>query len=115
VLCTVWDGEGHNKWFKSIVKTEFYAGMWTVHQAMLHGDTKTVGEDGRWIGENENKREPPTKNRIALHHYALKSKEEYEQKINRSNANDDPKDWTFWDSVESMAGVPCEEMTKYEP
>jgi len=95
------------------VKTEFHTGFVSVHEAQLAGNTQTVGEDG--IPCSAARRDPPTKNRIALHHYALKSREEYQQKIDRSNANDDPKDWAFWDSVESQAGVPCEQMANYEP
>lgn len=97
------------------MKTEFHDGLFTVHQAKLAANTQTVGEDGIPVPDNSNKREPPTRNRIALHHYAVKSREEYQQKVDRSNANDDPKDWSFWDSVQSMSGVPCEEMAQYEP
>jgi hypothetical protein len=110
----IWDGiPTHNGMYKSIVKTEFHAGHNGVHRAHLAGNTLTVGEDG--INVPTAARLPPTRNRIALHHYALKSKEEYEEKVNRSNAMDDPKTWDFWDDVEGMSGVACPSMADYEP
>jgi hypothetical protein len=99
--------------WKSIVKTEFHAGHYSVHQAHLAGNTLTVDEDG--IPITGQFRDPPTKKRIALHHYALKSRQEYQEKIDRSNAMDAPKGWSFWDQVESQAGIPCDEMAYYEP
>jgi hypothetical protein len=110
----IWDGiPTHNGMYKSIVKMEFYQSHNRVHQARLGGDTITVGEDG--LGVPTAARLPPTRNRISLHHYALKSREEYEEKINRSNAMDDAKGWEFWNSVEGMGGVTCPSMATYEP
>ncbi|KAF4637094.1 hypothetical protein G7Y89_g998 [Cudoniella acicularis] len=110
----IWDGTPtHNQMYKSIVKTEFHNGHNHVHQAFLTDNTLTVGEDG--LNVPLAARNPITRNRIALHHYALKSREEYEEKIARSNAMDQPKDWSFWESVEGMGGVPCFEMSTYDP
>jgi hypothetical protein len=109
----IWDGNPtHNGMYKSIVKTEFHDGASSVHGARLTGNTKTVGEDGF---ECSGGRRTPTRNRIALHHYAVKSRQEYVEKMNRSNAMDQPKPWSFWDEVEAQGGVPCPQMAMYEP
>jgi hypothetical protein len=110
----IWDGlPTHNGIYKSIVKTEFYAEHNGIQRVNLTGSTLTVGEDG--ISVPTTSRFPPTRNRITLHNYALKSREEYEEKINRSNAMDDAKGWEFWNSVEGMGGVACQSMATYEP
>jgi hypothetical protein len=109
----IWDGNPtHNGMYKSIVKTEFHDGASGVHGARLLGNTKTVGEDGF---ECSGGRRTPTRNRIALHHYAVKSRQEYVEKMQRSNAMDQPKPWSFWDEVEAQGGVPCPQMAMYEP
>ncbi|CAG8951338.1 hypothetical protein HYFRA_00008088 [Hymenoscyphus fraxineus] len=102
----------HNYNVKAIGKTEFHNGTDGVHQIHLKGGTKTVDEHGKEItlpGRN------PTRDRIALHHYAVKSREEYEQKISRSNGMDTPKGWKFWDEVHEQGGVPCPSMAFYDP
>ena len=99
--------------FKSIARLSLYASPGHVHQVHVKDGGVTVDEHGieTWTA----RRDPPTKDRIALHHYALKSREESQEKCDRGNAMDDPKDWTFWDSVEGMAGVECLSMAEYDP
>ncbi|KAM3075844.1 hypothetical protein ACMFMF_005193 [Clarireedia jacksonii] len=95
----IWDDEnGHNH---------------LVHHVSSIGGAVTVDEHGMEVPTVL--RTPPTKDRIALHHYAVKSREEYQEKVDRSNAMDDAKDWTFWDSVEGMSGVECSSMAEYDP
>ncbi|EHK99202.1 hypothetical protein M7I_4884 [Glarea lozoyensis 74030] len=104
----IWDGNPtHNGMYKSIVKTEMHDGASGVHGARLLGNTKTVGEDGFEVSGG---RRTPTRDRIALHHYAVKSRQEYIEKMQRSNAMDQPKPWSFWDEVEAQGGVPCPQM-----
>ena len=104
---------GDDQNFKSIVRLVNHAGHHKVHTAYLNGETVTVGEHNDTIIGFF--RLPSTKDRIALHHYALKSYEEFEQKLNRSNAMDDPKSWDFWDRVEKAGGFACDSMAQYEP
>ncbi|KAF7870635.1 hypothetical protein EAF04_004379 [Stromatinia cepivora] len=108
----IWDGEGHNILGKTISKLSMYAGTNTVHQVQNKDGAIIVDENGV---EAPLQRRPPTKNRIALHHYALKSREEYREKIDRGNAMSTPKDWQFWNSVEGMAGIECLSMAEYYP
>lgn len=108
----IWDGEGHNVLGKTIAKLSLYDSPNTVHQVHTTEGSKTVDENGV---EAPIRRYNPTRDKIALHHYALKSREEYQQKIDRGNAMSTPKDWAFWDSVEGMAGIECLSMSEYYP
>ncbi|KAI9641830.1 hypothetical protein NHQ30_009690 [Ciborinia camelliae] len=108
----IWDGEGHNVLGKTIAKLSLYASMNSPHQVKSKSGSITVDENGV---QAPIRRYPPTRDRIALHHYALKSREEYQEKVDRGNAMDDAKTWAFWDSVEGMAGIECLSMAEYYP
>lgn len=109
----IWDAmPTHNYNVKAIGKTEFHAGAWGIHQIHLAGGTHTVDEHGFEVTKPFRN---PTRERIGLHHYAIKSKEEFEEKISRSNAMDQPKNWNFWNEVEAQGGIPCPSMALYEP
>lgn len=103
-----------NKHVKSIVRTSKFKNAGNPHIMNVVENTRTVGEDGKTITHYAF-RQPITRNRLSLHHYAVKSFEEYEAKINRSNAMGDPKGWEFWQHVEEMPHVDCPEMAKYKP
>ncbi|TVY48772.1 hypothetical protein LOCC1_G003364 [Lachnellula occidentalis] len=117
----IWDDEehggqtSHNGHVKSIVRMSKAVTPKGPHLWELTDGAETVGEHmdpvtslaWRW---------PITRNRIALHHYAGKSREEYEEKMLRGNAMDDPKTEEFWNSLEHESPqVPCPEMAKYDP
>ncbi|ORY82047.1 hypothetical protein BCR37DRAFT_393088 [Protomyces lactucae-debilis] len=111
-----------NKHVKSFVKTKYFNGNINPHVYNLLNDTITVGEDEEpwdWqVLSNPNPafRIPITRNRLSLHHYAIKSKEEYEEKMERSkNIEAGKTDWGFWDHVEAGPLTDCFEMTHYEP
>ncbi|KAH8673658.1 hypothetical protein BX600DRAFT_455893 [Xylariales sp. PMI_506] len=73
----------------------------------------TVGEEGDQINSYAF-RQPITRNRVSLHHYAVKSREEYVEKMSRSNGMDQPKGWEFWDHVEyELPHVPCDQMVRW--
>lgn len=56
-------------------------------------------------------RQPITRDRLSLHHYVLKSWEDYYDKTSRSE-----KDWNFWDYMEyKTPHVACAQMLKYFP
>lgn len=76
----------------------------------LHPGFISVGEDGDKI-ESYAFRQPITRNRISLHHYVLKSYEDYYDKITRS-----AKTWDFWDYIEyKVPHQSCTQMLKYFP
>jgi hypothetical protein len=109
------NGEGSdNKHVKSIVRTSKYKDAINPHMFNLKDGAHTVGEDGKYI-EHWAFRQPITRNRVALHHYAVKSWEEYEAKMNRSNAMGHAKGMEFWDHVKDIPHVDCPEMAKYNP
>jgi hypothetical protein len=100
---------------KSIVKTSFYIDPESPHTFHLKNNAITVGEHGDEVWDQP-RRVPVTRDRIGLHHYGVKSREEYKEKMLRSNANKNAKGWWWWDHIEDeMPHVPCLEMTLYDP
>ncbi|TVY81717.1 hypothetical protein LSUE1_G008863 [Lachnellula suecica] len=118
----IWDGEDNdagnddNAHVKSIVRMTFAQDPMGPHTWYLtHGNTYGEHYDQEPKGLNA-WRNPITRDRIALHHYAIKSREEYEAKMLRGNAMDDPKGEAFWNKLEhELPLVPCPEMAKYDP
>ncbi|KAG9235213.1 hypothetical protein BJ875DRAFT_374695 [Amylocarpus encephaloides] len=117
----IWDGPpSDNSLTKSIVRTEFAESPQNPHLWYLKDGRVTVGEKGDLVDGNgvqsEALRNPISRARVALHHYALKSREEYEEKMLRGNAMDDPKGEGFWNSLEhTLPKVACPEMGFYDP
>jgi hypothetical protein len=60
-----------------------------------------VGEHGEVI-EDGAVRILITRDRIAGHHYVLKSREEFEEKMRNSNAMGQAKGWNYWDHLERL-------------
>jgi hypothetical protein len=117
----IWDdpenggANSNNTHVKSIVKVEKAVRAFNPHMFVLKDGAQTVGENGDAI-VSEAFRLPITRDRIALHHYAGKSREEYEAKMLRGNAMDDPKGEYFWNSLEHyLPHVNCTAMAKYDP
>jgi hypothetical protein len=104
--------QSDNRHVKSIVRTSKYNGAINPHMFHLKGDARSVGEDGQTINSYAF-RQPITRQLFSLHHYAVKSYEEYLTKLSRGNAMNDPKTWDFWDHVRDIQHEPCEEMLKY--
>ncbi|RDW63527.1 hypothetical protein BP6252_11072 [Coleophoma cylindrospora] len=103
-----------NRHVKSIVKPSKTRGAWNPHLFWLETGFRNVGEYNDTITTMA-WRQPITRDRLALHHYALKSREEYEEKMSRGNGMTDPKGEVFWDRIEAMAHVSCPEMSIYRP
>jgi hypothetical protein len=116
----IWDDDenagigSNNSHVKVIVRTSMArkpAGphMWQLSRGYTMGEHMDIVDSIAW-------RMPITRDRIALHHYAGKSREEYEEKMLRGNAMDDPKGEGFWNSLENgLPKVPCPEMAKCDP
>lgn len=96
---------------KSIVKTDLYDHPLSPHQYKLKNGAHTVGEHQDIIEDGIGVRVPITKDRIALHHYTLKSRDQFEAKLKTWQ----DKDWSYWDHIEGLPQVECLEMTKYNP
>lgn len=115
----IWDDLEHdgelsdNRHVKAIIKPSLYDIAQNPHYFWLLNNSTMVGEDGDDAGMSPF-RYPPTRKRVGIHHYAVKSKAEYEEKVDRGNAMDQPKDWVFWHHIAEIPHVPCLEMTLYE-
>jgi hypothetical protein len=107
-------GTDDNHHIKSIVKTSKYLHWSNPHKFDLKDDANTVTEHGDVV-TTPAWRSPITRDRIALHHYAVKSRQEYEEKMHRSNGMSEPKNEGFWDHMENTPTVVCNEMAKYNP
>jgi hypothetical protein len=110
-ISTIPTGWKDNRLTKSIVKTSLFELPLSPHRFGTFNATRTVGENGDAIESFDGMRLPITRDRIALHHYTLKSREQFEEKL--QNWKD--KDWTYWDHIEGLPHTECKEMTKYEP
>jgi hypothetical protein len=106
--------QSDNRHVKSIVRTSKYGSAVNPHMFNLKDEARSVGEDAKDINSYAF-RMPITRNLFSLHHYAVKSYEEYLMKLNRSNAMNDAKTWVFWDHVRDIPHEPCDEMLKYNP
>ena len=106
-----------NTLVKSIVKTANYISPNSPHDFLTADGTWTYGEWGRQRPAiPEWRQDPVSRDRIALHHYVLKSREQFEEKIARGNAMDHPKSWLDWKYIEEkIQHVSCQEMTIYKP
>jgi hypothetical protein len=106
-------GQGSdNQHVKSIVKTQLYGHAVSPHNFETKSGSVTVGESGDPIPYAY--RTPISRERISLHHYAVKSYEEYEGKMHRGNAMSQPKGWEFWNHVEhEIPHVHCTEMSRW--
>jgi hypothetical protein len=100
-----------DKHVKSIVQTAKYASVESPHQFHLKNGTITAGEDGRMIRPGNGQRIPIVRERIALHHYAVKSRQEFEEKMARWKG-DIPRGWAFWDEIEGIPSIDCPEMAR---
>jgi hypothetical protein len=104
---------GENRHIKSFVRTDFYESPTTPHSFKTIGKTSTVGENGDIVPFAF--RIPITRKRLAIHHYEIKSRAEFAEKLARGNALDDPRGWSLWDNLENMEHVNCTSMAKYNP
>lgn len=111
--CIVDDPEQDNKHIKSFVKTQYYDHPATPHYFQLKEGAVTVGEHGDV--RHDSYRTPITRDRIALHHYGVKSKEQYVEKVHRGNAMGQPKSMEWWDHIRDMEHIACPELAQYNP
>lgn len=75
----------------------------------------TVGEHHDILGESP-WRTPSTTDHIRLHHYVVRSEEEFAKKAMRGNGMDSPKTWGWWNYTEKCAVQACgETISLYRP
>jgi len=104
-----------NSHVKTIAKTQYVGPAINPHRFVTAPGTVSVGENGDEI-TTAAWRKPVTRHRLSLHHYAVKSRGEYEEKIQRGNGMTEPKGEQFWNHVETeIEHVDCREMALYDP
>ncbi|KAJ3167183.1 hypothetical protein HDU88_002520 [Geranomyces variabilis] len=102
-----------NRHIKSIVKTKYYSNAENPHFIQLVPGKIAVGENNDRVPWAF--RTPITRDRVSLHHYAVNSREQYEEKIQRGNGMGQPKNNEFWEHVEGLLGHKCDSMAQYNP
>lgn len=112
--CVVNDPNGENKHVKMFVRTELFQQVNNVHHIGTKDGYMEVGEHGDPTGPWRN---PITYEKWALHHYGVKSRQEFIEKQDRGNANAlaKPIPEALWEGVEGMDEVECKELTNYYP
>lgn len=107
---------GGNNHIKSFVKTEAWEGAGSVHKTQLKEGYETVGENGDVVTEAYY-RVPSTKDKIVLHHYATKSRREYEVKLQRGDVMGEGqlRGEKYWKEMKEAPSYECMEMVAYSP
>lgn len=100
-----------NRLIKSIVKTSLFEKPLSPHMFKTRNGTHTVGEHGDKIEDGDGIRQPITRDRIGLHHYTTKSREQFEEKMKSWTM----KGWEYWDHIEGLPQLHCDEMMRYNP
>lgn len=101
-----------NEHIKSLVKPSLYGGNDTPHNFHTLNNSREVDVAGRTIEHHWVR--PVERDRVALHHYMVKSKEEYAEKLSRGNQGNLDRGWEFWDYVETFPKEPCLDMAEWE-
>ncbi|ERS98563.1 hypothetical protein HMPREF1624_05348 [Sporothrix schenckii ATCC 58251] len=101
----------NNRHVKSIVKLKHMVQPRNPHSFILTPNHFSVGENGDVV--ESHLRAPITRDRLAIHHYALKSKAEFEDKMSRGSGMSHHNGWSVWDNYEKMPHEPCEEMLRW--
>ena len=113
--CIIDNPDNDNRLVKSWVKTMAFKRMFHVHcMAEMEGGAVEVGENWDIIQFGCNRR-PITRDRIALHHYATKSREEFEEKMQRGHIQGGGASEGWWQMVEGEEQWTCDSLTKYVP
>ncbi len=112
--CVVNEPDGENKHVKMFVRTELFQQVNNVHHIGTKDGYMEVGEHGDPTGPFRN---PVTHDHWALHHYGVKSRQEFIEKQDRGNANAlaKPIPESLWEGVEGMDQVDCKELTNFYP
>ncbi|KAI5480733.1 Glycosyltransferase family 92 protein [Pseudohyphozyma bogoriensis] len=104
---------GDNALVKAIARTSAFRIMESPHH--VGSNLSTVGEDGVEMGDPRFLRSPVTRNHVTVHHYAVKSRQEFLEKKLRGSGMSNHKNDEFWDRMESSESVTCDSLARYWP
>jgi hypothetical protein len=110
--CVVNDEEGENKHVKMFAKLALVDVIHNVHSIGTGNGTKQIGEHGEPAGPFKF---PITHDYWALHHYGIKSKEQFEEKHARNAALDWPTADDSFDRVNGVHSYECPVLASYVP
>ncbi|EWC44278.1 hypothetical protein DRE_01104 [Drechslerella stenobrocha 248] len=105
-----------NEHIKSIVKTKYYEKPRTDHNFITKSKSITVGETGDRVPFIF--RRPITTNLFAIHHYALRSEEEFKLRIENGEVEEprtypDMMEWS--EVIHRMPKMKCDSMAQLNP
>lgn len=106
------NADKENSHVKSFAKTALFDGVNSVHNMRTAYGTVSVGETG---DECMIKRFPITHDMWALHHYSVKSREQFLEKQQRGSPNNHHAAGEFWDRIEDADDYECPELASYVP
>ena len=106
------NAEAENSHVKTFAKTALFDGVNSVHNMRTADGSVSVGEDG---DECDIKRVPITHDIWALHHYSVKSREQFLEKQLRGSPNNHHAADAFWDKIEGADDYECPELAAYVP
>ena len=106
------NAERENSHVKTFAKTALFDGVNSVHYMRTADGSLSVGEEG---DECEVRRYPITHNTWALHHYVVKSREQFFEKQQRGSPNNHHAAGDFWDKIEGADDYECPELATYVP
>lgn len=105
-----------NAHIKSIVKTKYFHSPRTDHNFNTFGESKTVGEHGDLIPFIF--RRPITTDLFAIHHYAMRSKEEFNIRV-KAGEVEEPKTFpdmrAWWKAIDELPTMECDSMKHLSP
>lgn len=101
-----------NSHVKTFAKTVLFDGVNSVHNMRTANETVSVGEKG---DDCTIKRYPITHDTWALHHYSVKSREQFLEKQRRGSPNNHHAAGEFWDRIEGADDYECPELAAYVP
>ncbi|EPS40852.1 hypothetical protein H072_5279 [Dactylellina haptotyla CBS 200.50] len=105
-----------NAHIKSIVKTKYYEKPRTDHNFITKGKSVTVGEKGDKVPFIF--RRPITTDLFAIHHYAMRSREEFNTRVKNGEVEEPhtfPDMMEWWRAVDKMPKMKCDSMANLNP
>lgn len=112
-MCITNEKSKANRHVKSFVRPEKFSYIENIHWVVTTEGTIEVGEHGDRVKSYN--RYPITHDKWALHHYATKSREDYELKKARQRVEGGGlTDW-WWNEMHSTVNISCPELAKYVP
>ncbi len=104
-MCTPMDGPAEYH-VKTIANTDHVESVINPHQFQYKaGSPLPVSEDGEPVESHYT--ELHHAKQVSIYHYAIKSRQEFAEKMARKSGSGKGKDWSFFDSVDALSFINC--------